>query len=86
MPLYSVGDMLTFVGKKLNGTGVDPSVEPGLSQALEGLNSATRMLMVEDRCVVDGYLMLPVSASVECDLPKRNKAQLQQARMGWVPQ
>jgi len=31
MPLYSVGDMLTFVGKKLNGTGVDPSVEPGLS-------------------------------------------------------
>lgn len=73
MPLYSVGDMLTFVGKKLNGTGVDPSVEPGLSQALEGLNSATRMLMVEDRCVVDGYLMLPVSAEGVVTLDYRVK-------------
>ena len=56
MPLYSVGDMLTFVGKKLNGTGVDPSVEPGLSQALEGLNSATRMLMKNNYPIKTHYV------------------------------
>lgn len=61
--LYTVQDMLKPVGRKLNGTGVDPTCEPGLTQALEGLNTATRMLMVEERCFVAGYFCLPVTGN-----------------------
>lgn len=82
MHIYSVADMMVFVGRKLNGTGVDSTCEPGLSQALEGLNAATRQLMVEERCIVDGFLMLPVSASGEITLDARIKEILEAKVMG----
>lgn len=59
--IYTVQDMLPHIGRHLGGSGVDATCEPGRTKALDGLNRATRMLMVEDRCTVDAYAHVPVS-------------------------
>lgn len=47
MPLYSVGDMLPYVARKLDGVGVDPTCEPGRTKALEAYNKVTRLFLTD---------------------------------------
>lgn len=61
--IYTVGQMLPFIGRKLDGSGVDSTCEPGTSRCIAALNRATRMLMVESPTSVDAYMQVPVSAN-----------------------
>lgn len=72
--IYNVSMMLPYVGKYLNGTGADPSVEPGTSQCIEGLNRVTRMLMEENRTTVNAYIRVPVGPDGMVTLDRRIRA------------
>lgn len=64
MPLYTVGDCLPLIGRKLNGSGVNVSCEPGRSQAIEMYNRVNRLLMLEQETVVEGFMAIPVHQNV----------------------
>ena len=63
MPLYSVGDMLPSIGRKLYGSGVDSTCEPGFSQVLEMYNKINMLAMVEEDTIVTAFVTLPVFQS-----------------------
>lgn len=61
MPLFSVGDVLPLIGRKLGGTGVDPSCEPGKSQAIEMMNKINRLLFLEQETIMKSYAYIPIN-------------------------
>lgn len=61
MPLFSVGDALDLIGRKLGGSGVDVTCEPGRSQAVAAYNTINRLLMLEQETFVDAFVQIPVS-------------------------
>lgn len=61
MPLYTVGDCLPLIGRKLDGSGVNVSCEPGFSKALAAYNKINRLLMLEKETVAEAFVQLPVT-------------------------
>lgn len=80
MPLYSVGDMLTYVARKVGGTGVDPTCEPGRSQALEEYNRITRLLMTDREDSVTAFVCLQLTGG--CFTLDRRFQRILQAKTG----
>lgn len=80
MPLYSVGDMLPFVARKLNGTGVNPNCEPGRSQALEQYNRITRLMLTEREDNATAFVCLQLSKG--CFTLDRKFQRILQAKSG----
>lgn len=61
MPLFTVEDAIKLLSKKMGGAGVDPTCEPGRSEALEEYNRINRLLMLEEETFVSGFVRIPVS-------------------------
>jgi hypothetical protein len=80
MPLFSVGDALPLIGRKLHGSGVDIRCEPGLTDALEMYNKANRLLMLEKETSVTAYTHIPVAGG--CVTLDRRIKRILQAKVG----
>lgn len=78
--LYSVGDMLPFAGKKVGGSGVDPSCEPGRSLALDEYNRIVRLILNDRENFVTAFVHLAVQG--DCLTLDRSMQRILQAKTG----